>query len=105
MIFERIDEPPTALVGVGDLTLRYRIAMLDEQRKVTKKGGTMRLGAQECQLAVGSKAAQLYGSFLIHERHQPLERRPVSAAPVPEEGRYLTLGLFHGRGHPLGCPN
>jgi hypothetical protein len=26
------------------------IAMLDEQRKVTKKGGTMRLGAQPCQL-------------------------------------------------------
>ena len=26
------------------------IAMLDEQKKVTKKGGTMRLGAQPCQL-------------------------------------------------------
>ena len=46
------------------------IAMLDEQRKVTKKGGTMRLGAQPCQLAVGSKAGQLYGSFVIHERHR-----------------------------------
>ena len=29
------------------------IAMLDEQKKVTKKGGTMRLGAQPCQLVVG----------------------------------------------------
>jgi len=28
-------------------------AMLDEQTRVTKKGGTMRLGAQPCQLAVG----------------------------------------------------
>jgi len=46
------------------------IAMLDEQRKVTKKGGTMRLGAQSCQLVVGSKAGQLYGSFVIHERHR-----------------------------------
>jgi CTP synthase len=46
------------------------IALLDEQRKVIKKGGTMRLGAQPCQLAVGSKAAQLYGSFVIHERHR-----------------------------------
>ncbi|MDX1952274.1 MAG: CTP synthase [Verrucomicrobiota bacterium] len=46
------------------------IALLDEQRKVTKKGGSMRLGAQPCQLAVGSRAAQLYGAFVINERHR-----------------------------------
>jgi CTP synthase len=46
------------------------IAMLDEQKRVTKKGGTMRLGAQPCQLLVKSKAATLYGSFVIQERHR-----------------------------------
>jgi CTP synthase len=46
------------------------IAMLDEQRKVTKKGGTMRLGAQPCQLKVGSRVGKLYGSFVINERHR-----------------------------------
>ncbi len=46
------------------------IAMLDEQRKITKKGGTMRLGAQPCQLTIGTKAAELYGSFVINERHR-----------------------------------
>src|ERR1700744_1423675 len=46
------------------------IALLDAQKKVTKKGGTMRLGAQACQLLVNSKAGQLYGSFVIHERHR-----------------------------------
>jgi CTP synthase len=46
------------------------IAMLDEQKRVTKKGGTMRLGAQPCQLTLGTKAAELYGSFVIHERHR-----------------------------------
>jgi len=46
------------------------IAMLDDQKRVTKKGGTMRLGAQPCQLTVGSKAGQLYGSFVINERHR-----------------------------------
>ena len=46
------------------------IALLDAQRKVTKKGGTMRLGAQACQLTVGSMAGKLYGSFVIHERHR-----------------------------------
>jgi CTP synthase len=46
------------------------IAMLDEQKRVTKKGGTMRLGAQPCQLALGTKTAQLYGSFVVNERHR-----------------------------------
>ena len=30
----------------------------------------MRLGAQPCQLALGTKAAELYGSFVINERHR-----------------------------------
>ena len=30
----------------------------------------MRLGAQPCQLTVGSRAGQLYGSFVINERHR-----------------------------------
>jgi CTP synthase len=46
------------------------IALLDEQRKVSKKGGTMRLGAQPCQLVVGTKASQLYGAFVVSERHR-----------------------------------
>jgi CTP synthase len=46
------------------------IAMLDEQTRVTKKGGTMRLGAQPCQLMVGTKTARLYGAFVIKERHR-----------------------------------
>jgi CTP synthase len=46
------------------------IALLDEQKKVSKKGGTMRLGAQPCQLAMDSMAAHLYGAFLINERHR-----------------------------------
>ena len=46
------------------------IALQEEQKKVSKKGGTMRLGLQACQLKVGSIAAQLYGAFLIHERHR-----------------------------------
>ena len=46
------------------------IAMLDEQTRVTKKGGTMRLGAQACQLVVGTRAARLYGAFVVNERHR-----------------------------------
>ncbi|MGH7941234.1 MAG: CTP synthase [Limisphaerales bacterium] len=46
------------------------IAMLDEQKRVTKKGGTMRLGSQPCQITLGTKAAALYGSFVVNERHR-----------------------------------
>jgi CTP synthase len=46
------------------------IVLLDEQKKITRKGGTMRLGAQPCQLKLGSRAAQLYGSFMANERHR-----------------------------------
>jgi CTP synthase len=46
------------------------IALLDEQKKVTQKGGTMRLGAQACQLVVGTRSAQLYGAFIVNERHR-----------------------------------
>ena len=46
------------------------IALLDEQRKVSKKGGTMRLGLQPCQLKMGSMAAHLYGAFVVNERHR-----------------------------------
>src|SRR5437762_793963 len=46
------------------------IALLDEQKKITKKGGTMRLGAQPCQLVMGSLAGKLYGAFVVNERHR-----------------------------------
>ncbi len=46
------------------------IALLDAQKKVTKKGSTMRLGSQPCQLLLNSKVADLYGSFVINERHR-----------------------------------
>src|SRR5207249_10849692 len=46
------------------------IALLDEQKKITRKGGTMRLGAQPCQLVMGSRAAKLYGAFVVNERHR-----------------------------------
>ena len=46
------------------------IAMMDSQLKVTKKGGTMRLGAMPCQISMGTLAAKLYGAFVIKERHR-----------------------------------
>jgi CTP synthase len=46
------------------------ICLLDEQRSVTDKGGTMRLGAQRALLSPNSKAALAYGANEISERHR-----------------------------------
>jgi CTP synthase len=46
------------------------IHLQETQRHVKRKGGSMRLGAQECQLAMGTLAQKLYGAFTISERHR-----------------------------------
>ncbi len=46
------------------------ICLLDEQKQITDKGGTMRLGAQPCVLQPGTRAWEAYGQALIHERHR-----------------------------------
>ena len=46
------------------------IDLMSDQRVVTKKGGTMRLGAYPCVLAEHSLAAKVYGKRKISERHR-----------------------------------
>lgn len=46
------------------------IGLMEEQKKITVKGGTMRLGAYTCELTPGSRAAGIYGSTTISERHR-----------------------------------
>ncbi|MCC6251336.1 MAG: CTP synthase [Bacteroidia bacterium] len=46
------------------------IDIMDEQKKVTMKGGTMRLGAYSCQLSKDSLAYKIYQSDTIQERHR-----------------------------------
>ncbi|HXB33783.1 MAG TPA: CTP synthase [Puia sp.] len=47
------------------------IDLMEQQKKVTAKGGTMRLGAYSCSLKEGSLASQIYsGQSLISERHR-----------------------------------
>jgi CTP synthase len=46
------------------------IDFMESQKKITAKGGTMRLGEYSCQLEKGSKAYQLYGKSRIGERHR-----------------------------------
>jgi CTP synthase len=46
------------------------IDLMAEQKTITTKGGTMRLGAYKCQLTEGSKAFAAYKSADISERHR-----------------------------------
>ncbi|MFP6702837.1 MAG: CTP synthase [Planctomycetaceae bacterium] len=68
------------------------ICMLEEQKKITFKGGTMRLGAQPCHLQADSKVAACYESTEVDERHRhryefnPEFRNPFAAAGMPATG-------------------
>ena len=46
------------------------IDLMPEQKTITKKGGTMRLGAYECQLKKDSHSFRAYGIPSIQERHR-----------------------------------
>jgi CTP synthase len=51
-------------------TLNPVVGLLDEQLKVTNKGGTMRLGAYPCHLREGTRARAAYSDAVISERHR-----------------------------------
>ncbi len=46
------------------------IDIMEKQKSITDKGGTMRLGAYPCQIEDGSLAKDIYGRELISERHR-----------------------------------
>ncbi len=46
------------------------IDIMPEQKEITEKGGTMRLGLYPCKLADGSRAKAIYKEDLIYERHR-----------------------------------
>ncbi len=66
--------------GVKDATSRefekkkgsrnFVIDVMEEQKKITDKGGTMRLGSYPCSLKEGTRARTAYGQSLINERHR-----------------------------------
>ena len=46
------------------------VSLMETQQHVTDMGGTMRLGAYPCRLGPGTRAAQIYGSPQVSERHR-----------------------------------
>ena len=53
-----------------DDTANPVIHIMEEQKEISQKGGTMRLGLYPCKLSEDSKCRSIYGSELIYERHR-----------------------------------
>ena len=53
------------------MTTNPVIDLMEEQKSIIDKGGTMRLGAYDCRLAAGSRASEAYGGKeMVSERHR-----------------------------------
>ena len=46
------------------------INLMEDQKDISNKGGTMRLGAYPCRLKKDSLASRIYGKLNIRERHR-----------------------------------
>jgi len=57
-------------IEMDDKTPHPVINLMEEQKKITNKGGTMRLGAWDCSLSENSKVATIYSTKNISERHR-----------------------------------
>jgi CTP synthase len=92
------------------------IDLLPDQQDVRDKGGTMRLGAYECQLVAGSTSARIYGASRISERHrhryefnnayrERLEAAGLVLSGLSPDGRLVEMVELRKDIHPffVGC--
>jgi CTP synthase len=90
------------------------VTIMESQRSVADKGGTMRLGSYPCRLREGTRARELYGQDLIHERHRHryefnnAYRAQFEGAGMVFSGLNVELGLVEmielpGHPHFVGC--
>ena len=92
------------------------IDLMDEQKKVVDKGGTMRLGAYPCELAPDSNAAKLYKSSKISERHrhryeykydggfrEALEKAGLKVAGLSPDGKLVEMVEIEGHPYFEAC--
>jgi CTP synthase len=85
-----------------------------DQKEVSDKGGTMRLGSCPCVLRSGSKAAQIYGEERIDERHrhrlefnnkyrQQLEEAGLVQSGTSPDSRLVEIVELGSHPHFIGC--
>ncbi|WP_418604348.1 CTP synthase [Hwangdonia sp.] len=69
------------------------IDLMEEQKNITDKGGTMRLGAWACDLKIGSKVRDIYKAETINERHRHRYEFNGSYKAQIEEAGMVATGL------------
>ena len=92
------------------------IDLMPDQQTVTDKGGTMRLGAYDCQLVPGTLAARIYGRDRISERHrhryefnndyrEPLVQAGLILSGLSPDGKLVEMIELDPKNHPffVGC--
>jgi CTP synthase len=90
------------------------VTLMEAQKAVTDKGGTMRLGAYDCALKEGTLARELYGKELVQERHRHRfefnngYRAQYEGAGMVFSGMNTELGLvemieLNNHPHFVGC--
>lgn len=90
------------------------IHLMQTQRSITDKGGTMRLGAYECVIPVDSLCHEIYGRTSISERHrhryefnndfkQTLEDGGLVAGGVSPDGQLVELIEYKNHSWFVGC--
>ena len=68
------------------------IDLMEEQRGISRKGGTMRLGAYDCRIVPGTLAEKCYGTNFISERHRhryeynPIYREALESGGLKASG-------------------
>jgi len=90
------------------------VDLLPEQRGITDKGATMRLGAYPCVLAKGTKAFEAYGRLEISERHRHryefnneyraiLQNHGLIFSGLSPDGRLVEVVELDGHPYFLAC--
>ena len=90
------------------------VDLMPDQRGVTDKGATMRLGAYPCVLKPGTRAAEAYGTTEISERHRhrwevnnnyrdALERHGMVLSGVSPDGRLVEMLELPQHPYFVGC--
>jgi CTP synthase len=74
------------------------IHLQEGQKKVTNRGGTMRLGAYECNLKAGSKALLIYNQTSISERHRHRYEFNNNFREVFEQSGMILSGMNEEKG-------
>lgn len=98
-----------------DPQTRYPVIhLMDEQRSITDKGGTMRLGKYECVIPDDTFCREIYGADVIHERHrhryefnieflEQLREKGLKPGGLSPDGKLVEMVEFNDHPWFVGC--